>query len=77
MDTLGAPHRAGCRRFPASSGPPRTVPPISGKRAAIAATVRAWRCVSVPVRVHQAVVLAGLLALLWFCRHWNLLGRHL
>ncbi|MBB6471445.1 hypothetical protein BJ992_000876 [Sphaerisporangium rubeum] len=32
---------------------------------------------SVPVRVHQAVVLAGLLALLWFCRHWNLLGRHL
>lgn len=45
--------------------------------AAIAATVRAWRRVSVPARVHQAVVLAGLLALLWFCRHWNLLGRHL
>ncbi|MFF5108386.1 serine hydrolase domain-containing protein [Streptosporangium sp. NPDC000509] len=45
--------------------------------AAIAATVRAWRRAGVLARGHQVVVLAGLLALLWFCRHWNLLGWHL
>ncbi|MGC5015307.1 serine hydrolase domain-containing protein [Streptosporangium sp. DT93] len=45
--------------------------------AAIGVTVRAWRCAGVLARGHQAVVLAGLLALLWFCRHWNLLGWYL
>jgi hypothetical protein len=45
--------------------------------AAIATTVRAWRRAGVLARGHQVVVLAGLLALLWFCRHWNLLGWHL
>jgi hypothetical protein len=45
--------------------------------AAIVATVRAWRGASALARGHQVVVLAGLLALLWFCRHWNLLGWHL
>ncbi|RGA04084.1 class A beta-lactamase-related serine hydrolase [Microbispora triticiradicis] len=45
--------------------------------AALATTVRAWRCAGVLARGHQVVVLAGLLALLWFCLHWNLLGRHL
>jgi hypothetical protein len=45
--------------------------------AAIATTVRAWRRASVLARGHQVAVLAGLLALLWFCQHWNLLGWHL
>ncbi|MEV5743417.1 hypothetical protein AB0L30_25445 [Microbispora rosea] len=45
--------------------------------AAIVTTVRAWRRAGALARGHQVVVLAGLLALLWFCLHWNLLGRHL
>ncbi|KAA9376391.1 serine hydrolase [Microbispora cellulosiformans] len=45
--------------------------------AAIVTTVRAWRRAGVLARGHQVVMLAGLLALLWFCRHWNLLGWHL
>lgn len=45
--------------------------------AVIVTTVRTWRRAGVLARGHQAVVLAGLLALLWFCLHWNLLGRHL
>ncbi|MGW5262589.1 serine hydrolase domain-containing protein [Microbispora sp. NPDC004025] len=45
--------------------------------AAIATTVRGWRGAGVLARGHQVVVLAGLLALLWFCQNWNLLGWHL
>jgi hypothetical protein len=45
--------------------------------AAIVTTVRAWRRAGALARGHQVVVLAGLLALLWFCLHWNLLGWHL
>ncbi|MEN3536291.1 serine hydrolase domain-containing protein [Microbispora sp. ZYX-F-249] len=45
--------------------------------AGIATTVKAWPHAGVLARVHQVVVLAGLVALLWFCRHWNLLGWHL
>ncbi|GII81559.1 FmtA-like protein [Sphaerisporangium rufum] len=45
--------------------------------AGTAATARAWRRAGVLARGHQVVVLAGLLALLWFCGHWNLLGWHL
>ncbi|GGO14198.1 FmtA-like protein [Microbispora rosea subsp. aerata] len=44
---------------------------------AIVTTVRGWRHAGVLARGHQVVVLAGLLAFLWFCRHWNLLGWHL
>lgn len=44
--------------------------------AAITTTVIGWRQrhIGVPARGHQVILLAGLLALLWFCRHWNLLG---
>jgi hypothetical protein len=39
-------------------------------------TVTAWRSgpIAVRARAHQAVVLTGLLALIWFGWHWNLLG---
>jgi CubicO group peptidase (beta-lactamase class C family) len=44
--------------------------------AATAATARAWRQgnVGVLTRVHQVILLAGMLGLTWFCLHWNLLG---
>ncbi|GAA5065240.1 CubicO group peptidase (beta-lactamase class C family) [Thermocatellispora tengchongensis] len=44
--------------------------------AAITTTVIGWRRQGpgVLARGHQVVLLAGMLALVWFCRHWNLLG---
>jgi len=39
--------------------------------------VQGWRHAGLLVRGAQGVVLSGLLALVWFCGHWNLLGRHL
>ena len=45
--------------------------------AATVTTVRAWHGAGILARTHQLTVLAGLLAFLWFCHHWNLLGWHL
>ncbi|MFG6199865.1 serine hydrolase domain-containing protein [Nonomuraea sp. JJY05] len=44
--------------------------------AAITTTVIGWRNrhIGVLARVHQVTLLAGMLALVWFCLHWNLLG---
>ncbi|MET7331080.1 serine hydrolase domain-containing protein [Nonomuraea sp. NPDC005650] len=44
--------------------------------AAITTTVIGWRHrhVGVLARGHQVTLLAGMLALVWFCLHWNLLG---
>ncbi|MEV0197163.1 serine hydrolase domain-containing protein [Nonomuraea sp. NPDC050691] len=44
--------------------------------AAITTTVIGWRRqgVGVLARGHQVILLAGMLALVWFCQHWNLLG---
>ncbi|MEV4176845.1 serine hydrolase domain-containing protein [Nonomuraea sp. NPDC049709] len=44
--------------------------------AAVTTTVIGWRQqhVGVLARVHQVILLAGLLLLVWFCQHWNLLG---
>ncbi|WP_431930217.1 serine hydrolase domain-containing protein [Nonomuraea jabiensis] len=46
--------------------------------AAIATTVIGWRHrhLGVLARAHQVTLLAGMLALVWFCLHWNLLGWH-
>ncbi|MGS2646711.1 serine hydrolase [Streptosporangium sp. LJ11] len=44
--------------------------------AAIATTVIGWRHrpIGILARGHQVTLLAGMLALVWFCIHWNLLG---
>ncbi|MFI9838883.1 serine hydrolase domain-containing protein [Nonomuraea sp. NPDC051941] len=44
--------------------------------AAITTTVIGWRHrhLGVLARAHQVTLLAGMLALVWFCLHWNLLG---
>ncbi|MFI6734927.1 serine hydrolase domain-containing protein [Nonomuraea sp. NPDC050451] len=44
--------------------------------AAITATVIGWRHrhIGILARGHQVTLLAGMLALVWFCVHWNLLG---
>jgi CubicO group peptidase (beta-lactamase class C family) len=45
--------------------------------AAITATVIGWRQghIGILARGHQVTLLAGMLALAWFCLHWNLFGR--
>jgi hypothetical protein len=44
--------------------------------AAITTTVIGWRQrhISILARGHQVTLLVGMLALVWFCLHWNLLG---
>lgn len=41
---------------------------------AVVCTVRGWRGSGVVARVHQVVLLVGLVALAWFLWQWNLLG---
>ncbi|MFB9443410.1 beta-lactamase family protein [Dactylosporangium vinaceum] len=42
--------------------------------AAAGTSVAGWRQAGVAARVHQAVLLAGIAAMAWFCWHWNLIG---
>ncbi|GAA3626306.1 serine hydrolase [Nonomuraea rosea] len=44
--------------------------------AAITTTVIGWRQghIGILARGHQVTLLAGMLALVWFCLHWNLIG---
>ena len=44
--------------------------------AAITTTVIGWRQrhIGILARGHQVTLLVGMLALVWFCLHWNLLG---
>jgi CubicO group peptidase (beta-lactamase class C family) len=42
--------------------------------AAAVCTVKGWRGAGVAARVHQAVLFAGLAALVWFLWQWNLVG---
>lgn len=41
---------------------------------AMGTAVVGWRGAGVATRAHQVVLLAGLLAFVWFCGQWNLLG---
>jgi hypothetical protein len=44
--------------------------------ASVVITATAWRdgAVGLAARIHQVLVLSGLLALVWFCWVWNLFG---
>jgi hypothetical protein len=49
---------------------------LLGAAVATAGTVAGWRgsAASVPARIHQVVVLTGVLAFAWFAVRWNLVG---